>query len=58
MNARRQAEEVAGLLQWLAAELPQLPEAERAEALRCSPCPGVYLWFEDPENPHVTKDCA
>ncbi|CAL8466667.1 g6203 [Coccomyxa elongata] len=29
-----QAAEAAGLLQWLGAELPQLPDAERVEALR------------------------
>ena len=31
----KQAAEVAALLQWLASELPQLPEPERLEALRC-----------------------
>ena len=32
-----QASEVAALLQWLGAELPQLPDAERIEAIRLAP---------------------
>lgn len=37
--AHVQAAEVAALLQWLGAELPQLPDAERIEAIRWEPVP-------------------
>lgn len=39
-----QANEVAALLQWLGAELPQLPDAERLEAIRLAGSPSQMFW--------------